>query len=237
MLLVLLIGILTSGLALAQWRNNSSVKLNANVGQSEALVSLAAFQHVPIAFNKRLKVGLGLRSNHYFSGQQNYETAPARITTNQTGPQVLFIPSYPQNIDTFRVSNSQVNSLNLAIDFQFDITPKWRVGTNIDLIGISYGPKTNGDFISSFSPDPNTPRNFSSTPTPTNILLISDNDVGSLNSEFYAQYQLNHWFDINAGLSFHFAELTTAFKPIFDNDRFRRKSVMGFVGVTWYPFR
>ncbi|HEX6224292.1 MAG TPA: hypothetical protein VFZ52_07775, partial [Chryseolinea sp.] len=74
-----------------------------------------------------------------------------------------------------------------------------------------------------------------------NLLLTSDNDIGSLNSEFYLRYKFNSKLSLRAGYAFVFSEYRTHTSLSFDegrivNDRFRYKAAMAFVGVTFKPF-
>ena len=58
-----------------------------------------------------------------------------------------------------------------------------------------------------------------------------------LNSELYFRYWFNQKWAIRAGATFLFTEYTTDKKLRLDNDRWRNKSLMGLVGITFSPFR
>jgi hypothetical protein len=212
------------------------VTANASVGKNEQTLAFSGLYNWRVAFKNRFKVGLGVRSSHYFGQNQYFETAPAKFTTNQEGPQVLFVPSVPGNIDSLKVGSAYVHSLNLMLNLEFAITPKWDIGTNIDLIGFSFGSANDISHISSYYPVESSPQ-FSAKASFNNLLLISDNDKGSLNSEFYGRYHLNDRWAINGGATFIFSELQTSKGFDFGNDLFRRKAFLGTVGVSWYPFR
>jgi hypothetical protein len=71
-------------------------------------------------------------------------------------------------------------------------------------------------------------------PTAFNVLLISDNDHGTLNSELYAKYYFNEDWGIKIGAQFLFTEYTTDTEVQQfpePNDRFRNKSLMLAIGV------
>ena len=75
-------------------------------------------------------------------------------------------------------------------------------------------------------------------PTPFNVLLISDNDRGSLNSELFVRYKWNDSWGVKLGFQFLFAEYTTDKEvqttPTGDkNDRFRKKMPGAGIGVTY----
>jgi hypothetical protein len=74
-------------------------------------------------------------------------------------------------------------------------------------------------------------------PINLNALLISDNDIGSLNSEIKIKYYFKPNWAINFGGTFIFAEYTTANKLFKDNDRFRQKTFMPMIGICYTPFK
>lgn len=216
-----------------KYNNNFDLALASNGNQSLGALSWVHFHSVTT--KKRFMIGYGVRFNSQVGKNLNYVTAPAILTSKQTGPQVLFSEIFYENIDTFYVSNTQVNFLNLSINLQYTIKEKFDIGFNIDAIGFSFGGKTTGKYIGYQSPDNGTIKTAS--PTSFNLLLVSDNDIGSLNSELYIRYWLNPKWAIRAGASFAFTEYTTENKLRLENDRFRNKSLMGMIGVTYSPFR
>jgi hypothetical protein len=115
------------------------------------------------------------------------------------------------------------------------------VGCNIDVIGLSFGPAKSFNIISSVYDAGQEPVQRAS-PTVFNLLLTSDNDIGSLNSEFYIRYRFDKKFSMRAGYAFLFSEYKTDNMLSFDdgrivNDRYRYKAAMGFVSFTLKPFR
>ena len=207
-----------------------------SMGSSQGATSLSWSQLYGFGKKKqRFKLGYGLRFNSYFGNNQNFITAPAKITSRQTGPQVLFSETFEESLDTVVFNKAQANFLNAAIYLQYSITPKLEAGFNIDAIGFSFGGKQSGTLVSSIKPS-GLSASQEGKPTTLNLLLISDNDIGSLNSELYLRYWLNDQWAIKGGLTFMFVEYTTTQKLIFDNDRFRNKAAMGMLSVSWKPF-
>ena len=167
-----------------------------------------------------------------------YITAPAYLTSGEKGPQVLFIENIEENIDTFSVAKAQHNSLNAVIYLEYDFTDKWGVGFNIDAAGIAFGKEVVGTPVSSNKPM-NTANKLSAKPTAYNVLLISDNDIGMLNSELYVKYNVTKKLTVNAGFTFLFTEYTTTEKISYsdNNDRFRYKSLLGMISINYKPFK
>lgn len=180
---------------------------------------------------QKLSLGLGGRFTSYLGSNQNYITAPAKLTSGSTGPFVIFKENLVENIDSLVIKSPFVNSINLSINIQYGFSSKITVGFNIDAIGFSFGGKKQGNYING-----SIGSITSGKPTGFNILLISDNDRGSLNSELFARYQLNDKWSVKGGVVFLFTEYTTDTKvQQFPeaNDRFRNKSLMLGLGVSY----
>ena len=216
-----------------KYNNNFDAALSSNIAQSSAALSWVKFH--PITKKMRFKLGYGLRFTSQTGKNLYYTTAPAILTSKQTGPQVLFSEIFYENIDTVFVSKAQNNALNLSINLQYSLNEKLEFGFNIDALGVTFGAAATGTYSAYQSPLNNTIQ--SARPTPFNLLLVSDNDIGTLNSELYIRYWMNQKWALRAGASFLFTEYTTDNKLSLNNDRWRNKSLMGMFAVTFSPFR
>lgn len=215
-----------------KYNNDFDLAIAANSNQALAAVSWVHYQN--ITRNKKFKIGYGARINSQFGKNLDYATAPARLTSERTDPGVLFSETFYENIDTLHVNSAQNNSVNLSINLQYTFFKKLDLGFNIDAVGFSFGGSTTGKYYAYQSADNGSIQTAS--PTPFNLLLVSDNDIGMLNSELYLRYWLNNKWGIKAGLSFAFTEYTTENKLRLDNDRWRNKALMGMLGITYTPF-
>jgi hypothetical protein len=187
-------------------------------------------------YGKKFKYGWGLRFTSYFGGQTDARTAPAKLTSGKHSIVAMFSEDINGQIDTLRLNKVQTNMLNLSIHLQYSITPKLEAGFNIDAVGLSFGGKQTATLIAKQSDAQgrtNHNKVHEGSPTNLNLLLISDSDVGSLNSELYGRYWINDKIGIRAGLSFQFAEYTTTKKLAFDNDRFRAKILQPMLAVSY----
>lgn len=208
-------------------------ELNATLagGNSEGTFSVLYGKDWTLGKGKKFAIGTGVRFTSYFGGNKYYETAPAKITSGKTGLGVLFTETITENIDTFLIKSPQVNSLNVFINLSYKFNEKIIVGFNIDAIGFSFGGIKRGNYINSFEGAMTTAK-----PTSFNLLLTSDNDIGSLNSEFYGKYFFNSTWAVKVGAQFHFTEYTTKTnvqQVPEPNDRFRNKALMGAVGIVY----
>ena len=215
-----------------KFNNYFDLALASNGNQSLGALSWVHFHS--ITKGKQFKVGYGIRFNSQVGKDLYYLTAPAKLTSGQTGPQVLFTKIYNENIDTIQFSNAQNNYFNASINLQYTIREKFDIGFNIDAIGFSFGGKTSGKYIAYQSSGNGTIQ--AASPTPFNLLLVSDNDIGALNSEFYFRYWFKPKWAIKTGVSFAFTEYTTENKLRLGNDRWRNKSLLGMIGITFSPF-
>ncbi|WP_305952900.1 hypothetical protein [Emticicia oligotrophica] len=180
----------------------------------------------------KFKIGTGIRFTYFAKGRTDLITAPASLTSGEKGPQVLFKENILSNFDTLKVSKIGTGYINIPIHLQYSFSQKFEVGFNIDAIGISFGSKQSGTFYASDSRSLNK-SSQSAKPTFFNALLVSDNDLGSLNSELYARYWVNDKIGIRAGLSFQFIEYTTDKVLTFENDRFRTKNLLPMIAVSY----
>jgi hypothetical protein len=215
-LLFISLSILTFG-AIAQ--SGTSFEIGGAIGSSVGSISASGFQNWGLGSKKKFYIGTGVRFTSLFGSNVNFTTAPADLTSDN------------KNVDTLLAPSPSVSSLNLMISLGYKISEKLDVGFNIDAIGVSFGPMGSPSYI----------RNGKSTvasasPTSTNILLVGDNDKGSLNSHLFVRYKLSDHLGLKLAYQFLFNELTTTTKVQTipsANDRFRAKSGMIYVGMNY----
>lgn len=223
-----------------KYRQGHYFNLGASVGDQEFNVTGGAYHLHRFGKKKRFAIGYGLRYTGYVGGNKMYTTAPSKFTSTRQDALTLFSDDVPANIDTISTITSYSNSINASFHLQYTFLKKFDFGTNIDLIGFSFGPETQGTLISSSFDGKQKPVQ-NAKPTPFNLLLTSDNDIGSLNSEFYLQYWFHKKWAAKLGYTYYFAELKTEEKLSFDNgrienDRYRLKARMILFGITFQPF-
>jgi hypothetical protein len=178
-----------------------------------------------ITKNKKFRIGYGIRFTG-INGSGNFFTAPAKLTSENA------------NLDTINVSSYTIGSLNLSIHLNYKFNQKWQVEFNIDAVGLSFGSSATADYTTSkrLNTNPVVNNKQNASPTPFNLLLVGDNDLGSLNSQIKIKYYLNSQWAFNFGGTFIFSELTTSNKLFKDNNRFRQKTFMPMIGITYSPF-
>jgi hypothetical protein len=188
-----------------------------------------------IGQNGKFKIGYGLRYTCFVGKDLHFRTAPASLTSGKSSLVALFSDDITSQIDTLHLSKVQTNALNLNIQLEYAITKKLDVGFNIDAIGLTFGGSKNGIFTANASDSQgksNNGKSFAAKPTGFNLLLISDSDIGTLNSEMYARYWVSEKNGVRFGASFQFLEYTAEKQLAFNNDRFRSKQLLPFIAFT-----
>ncbi len=204
--------------------------------------AISAVKYFSFGKNKpsKFRVGGGVRLNQISAGFCNkYISAPAKLTTGKSGPGVLFATQNPTNVDTFGLANSGVTALNFMIALNYHINSKINVEFNIDAVGFSFGGKQNVFLRDQKGNDAATVL-ATASPTSVNALLVSDNDLGSLNSELVGTYKINNHWKGKAGLGFMFTEYTlnassytNSSNVLVNNNRIRNKSLGLTIGAIY----
>ena len=219
-----------SSVAQQQSTASNSIDLGLAFGSSQGTLTGGYIHNWRLGKKQKFEIGVGGRLTTYLGANQYYSTAPAKLTSGSTGPGVFFKENITANMDTFLIARPQVLAINAMINFGYLIIPKFYVGLNIDAIGFSLGSEKKGNYINGSQG-----QNTTGKPTPFNLLLVSDNDLGTLNSEFYGKYKVNEKLSIKTGFQFLFTEYTTSTEVQQlpePNDRFRNKSGLFAIGVS-----
>ena len=208
----------------------NSIDLGLAFGSSQGTFTGAYIHNWLLGKKHKFEVGVGGRLTTYIGANQYYSTAPAKLTSGSTGPGVFFKENITTNVDTFLIAKPRVLAVNAMINLGYRVTEKFTLGFNIDVIGFSAGSEKTGNYINGAQGQITT-----SKPSAFDLLLVSDNDLGSLNSEFYGKYKVTERLSVKAGFQFLFTEYTTDLKVQKfpePNDRFRNKSGLFTAGVS-----
>ncbi len=210
-------------------------EVTAGIGDHQGTGALAYVYNWKLGKRKKIELGLGAKFTSYFGSNLYFTTAPAKLTSGKTDPTVLFADDINENIDSVLFPKAQINSLNITLNLGYNITKKFYVGFSIDAIGFSFGKRQSGTYYgNNFA----TGVSVNAKPTAFNLLLVSDNDKGSLNSELFVRYKWNDTWGVKLGYQFLFVEYTTDTEvqttPGGDkNDRFRKKMSGVGIGLTY----
>ncbi len=208
--------------ATAQQKNANKKQQFADLSfgfeSSQGSIAAAYFNNWNLGKKSKFFIGTGVRFNIYYGKNINFLSAPASLAVNES------------KTDTLVGANPGIYAFNALINLGYNFTPKLQAGFNIDFIGFSFGPEGSPVFKSN-----GTQINTKAKPTGFNVLLVGNNDRGTLNSEFYLRYKINNKFGVKAAYEYFFAELTTTTKVQTvpeQNDRFRNKASLFSIGVS-----
>jgi len=192
--------------------------ISGAVGNSQGSVSIDYFHLWKPGASKKIEIGFGARFTSYFGNSQYYSSAPASLANDVT------------NTDSILLVSPQVNALNLAVNLGYRLFPKIGLGFNIDALGFTLGSTKDGTYLNGTQGG-----STSAKPTSFNVLLVGNNDRGTLNSEFYARYFFTEKFALKVAYQYVFTEYTTDTKiqqTPEANDRFRNKASLFSLGIT-----
>ncbi len=198
---------------------NNFADLGVGFGSSQTSMSGSFIHNWQLGKRGRFFIGTGARFTSYFGKNIHYISAPASLAADE------------QSTDSLFISSPTVHSLNVLVNLGINITSKLQVGFNIDAVGFSFAKSGNTTFIHDGIGVATIAK-----PTAFNILLIGNNDHGSLNSHFYLQYSFNSDWGVKAAYQYLFTEFTADAKAQVqpeENDRFRNKAAMGYIGITY----
>lgn len=196
----------------------NALRLTGGFGSGEMALSLDGNRMHRLGKNDKFLLGYGVRFTSFNGGTVDYLTAPASLTSEGIS-------------DTLVLGSPSVYSLNAFVQLGYQINSKWSATFDIDVVGASFGAERMGVFGS--TEDPRFNGLQSGRPTTLNLLLVGDNDIGSLNSNFSLRYLVHEKWQLQAGYQFLFTEFTTNAVLANDNDRFRRKSGLLMLGIQY----
>ncbi|MEZ0486296.1 hypothetical protein [Fibrella aquatica] len=234
-------------------RLSSGVDLGAGFGKDHISPSLSYYQLLTITKTKVLSVGWTANFRTNYLSNADYITAPANLSRGgKTGFFALGAPLIPANLDTLRMSSASGTSFNLGVRAQVRIK-FLEIGASADIVGITLGRRRTGQYLSStgayslgtsVSGADSVQRftgsyvNQSAKPTIANLQLLGDNSIGTLATEVYIRAIVGQRLGVKVGYQWMMTEYTTSVtNTVDDNRRFRSRSGLTYVGVTFPFFR
>ena len=193
--------------------------LGIGFGNSQTSISGSYLHNWHVGKKRKIFLGVGGRINSQFGNDVYFTSAPASLASEE------------KNVDSLFISSPSVFAVNAVINLGYRFSEKFQVGFNIDAIGFSVGAEKAASFIRNGGNSPALAK-----PTSFNLLLIGNNDQGSLNSQFYLQYDFKPNLGVKAAYQYFFTEFTTntnVQQTPEPNDRFRNKASMGYIGVVY----
>ncbi|MDB5242411.1 MAG: hypothetical protein JWP57_3036 [Spirosoma sp.] len=208
--------------------------------------SLGYYQVINIGERKLISFGWTARLGAFYGDNINYYTAPARLTRGETGLGALSAPLITNNIDTLRFDLASMTSLNVGVRLQFNLG-RVELGASADLLGLTLGRRRTAIYRSStgrFATGDSVSAPFQGAnalqrahPSYLNLRLLGDNDRGTLSTEVYVRFHLGQRLAVKGGYQWLTSEYTVLNRDIIaDNNRFRNRSGMVYLGLTFPIF-
>ena len=206
-LTILLLGLpLLAAAQAAPGRHATVLDLTGAAGPSLNYGSVAGWRLWGLDPAGRFQVGLGVRGSYYFADELALDRQ-----SGEDGPTSLLV-----------VPDPRLGAVNLAFHLRAQVVRSLRVGFNLDLAGVSFGPERFSGYPGVF-----TNIAFTAKPTSPNLLLGGSKDRGSLNSELYASVALPAGLSVRLGYS----HLVTGYEA--EGSRFRRFYNLAALGLSY----
>lgn len=212
--------------------------------------SATYYQLLNIGEKKLFSVGYTVRFASLYIDNQNFYTAPARLTRGGTGFYALTAPLQLQNIDTLRMDYASNTSLNFGIRAQVNLG-RVEIGASADLLGFVFGRMRTGRVISSGGgiqltnqagadsarlPFRGDAQFQSARSRGGNIRLLGDNDRGTLATEVFGRVRINQRLGVKVGYQWITTETRLrVIDAVSNNDRFRYRAGLAYLALS-FPF-
>ncbi len=183
-----------------------------------------------------LQVGWGVRGSHLITNTLDYITAPSELTRGESGL-ALNTPLVLKNIDTLQLKTS-ITSFNFNLGFQLSLFNRLDLGANTDLLGFALGSRRSGFYLGSSGFNKVDSLNIHQTyqrvrPTGRAIQLPQDHVKGTLNSELFARLRITQRVAVKVSYLLAVSEYKTDNILLDANRRFRLRSKMFYVGLSF----
>ncbi len=228
-------------LSVAQRAVSTRLKAGADLGvgfqASRISPSFIYYQLINPTRTGLFSLGYTVAFRTFYANDVDYITAPVS-------------PLVPAKLDTLRMNYASGTSLNLGIRAQINL--KFiEIGASADLLGLTIGKGRVGQYISSggsfvagqtakgtdsLSRFVGANINQTARPSLVNFQLPGNSTLGTVANEVYARVYVQQRIGIKLAYQWLASEYTTTVRnTVDDNNRFRSRSGLVYVGIT-FPF-
>lgn len=181
-------------------------------GDARSFSAGAARRHAVLP-GRRLLLGYGLR---------------ATLVTGRLD----LVPVRSDAAERLVVDGARLATLNASVHAAVRIAEPLEAGFNLDVAGVGGGSSESASYRATPSAAPSS---VGAAPARGNLFLAGSNDVGSLNSEFYAAWRASRAVTLRAGLSHLLVEYLADEPGASGTRRYRRFMNLAFLAVRWTP--
>lgn len=182
------------------------------------------------------QVGWGIRGSHLKTNTLEYTTAPSKLTKDKSGL-AINAPIILKNIDTLQIRTG-ITSFNFNVAVQISLFDRLDIGANADILGLALGTRRSGFYLGSSGFNTADSLNLHKTyqgarPASPAIQLPGDHVKGTLNSELFARLRFTEKVAVKVSYLLAVSEYKTDNILVDDNRRFRLRSKMFYVGLSF----
>ena len=218
-------------------RLSSGFDVGAGWKDQAWIVNAQYHQYLKVDRRGLFQVGWGGSASHFRGKELDFTTAPSQLTKGKTGFSALNAPLILRQIDTLQM-RAGITSFNFNVSAQISLFERLDIGANVDILGFSLGNRRAGYYLGSRGYNKADSLNLHQTyqqarPARLNLLWLGDNKRGNLNTEIYARIHFTQRIGLKISYLFTTNEYRTDQPLVDDNRRFRFRSQMIFVGLTF----
>lgn len=249
--LICLLPLLSVAQSPVSTRLSAGVDLGAGFRPGQVSPSLSYYQLLKVTKQKLIAIGWTATFRTFYGSNVDYITAPAEISRGgNTGFNALGASLVASRLDTLRMSSASGTSLNLGVRAQINLKYV-EIGASADILGLTLGRNRIGQYISSTGTFATGKSGVDSIarfagpyvsqtakPTLANFQLLGDNSIGTLATEVYARVLVGQRLGVKVSYQWLMTEYTASIRNLADdNNRFRSRSGLVYVGLTFPFFR
>jgi hypothetical protein len=238
----LLLGLFIHLISMPSWAQPDSrltSGFDVGTGWKDKAWTVSALYHQYLKVDRRglLQVGWGVRGSHFRGKELDFTTAPSQLTKGKSGFSALNAPLILRQIDTLQMRTG-ITTFNFNVSAQVSLFGRLDIGANADILGFALGNRRAGYYLGSRGYNKVDSLNLHQTyqqarPARFNFLWVGDNTMGNLNAEIYARIHFTQRVGLKVSYLFTTNEYRTDQPLVDDNRRFRFRSQMIFVGLTF----
>lgn len=224
--------------SLAQLFNPIQTRMDVGVAWKDKSLNIGFLynQYIKLDSKGIFQVGWGVRGSHLKTNTLDYTTAPSELTRGKSGL-AINAPIIMKNIDTLQLKTS-ITSFNFNLGFQLSLFNRLDLGANADILGFALGTRRSGFYLGSSGFNKVDSLNLHQTyqqarPTGLAIQFPQDHVKGTLNSELFARLRITERVAVKVSYLLAVSEYKTNNILIDDNRRFRLRSKMLYVGLSF----
>jgi hypothetical protein len=126
------------------------------------------------------------------------------------------------------IKKVQTHSFNFAVHIIYQLSSSWTIGANLDLFGLGTGSGSQFRYLRGVDARPG----IGTSPPRYNLFKFSNHNLGNLNSEIFAAFPMNEFWNFRFGISYFMSEMDPNHELANGDNHFWNNRFLGFIGIT-----